>query len=224
MIDFFFSTQGGFGKIFHDGGFMMWPLLIAAVLGLAVIFWRLAVLSRARMVSKKVIKKTRAFLSNGNIDGAVEYCEHSAGPAAAILLAGLKRVGKGREAIEKAIENAAALELAFLEKGLIVLSSVSTVAPLMGFLGTVIGMIQAFAAIEMHGEVEATLVAAGIKVALITTASGLAIAIPVNIGHNYFVTRIDDLILDMQESAAYLVESVEGEGEQRVEGSTEAVF
>lgn len=224
VLDFFFSTQGGFGKIFRDGGFMMWPLLVSAVLGLAVIFWRLAVLGRARMVSKRVIKKVRKFLSSGNIDGAVEYCQHSAGPAAAILLAGLKRVGKGRETIEKAIETAAALELAFLEKGLIVLSSVSTVAPLMGFLGTVIGMIQAFAAIEMHGEVEATLVAAGIKVALITTAAGLSIAIPVNIGHNYFVTRIDDLILDLEESAAYLIESVEGKGHERMEGVGEAVF
>jgi biopolymer transport protein ExbB len=94
----------------------------------------------------------------------------------------------------------------------------------MGFLGTVIGMIQAFAAIEMHGEVEATLVAAGIKVALITTAAGLAIAIPVNIGHNYFVTRIDDLILDLEESAAYLIESVEGKTQGRMEGASEAVF
>jgi biopolymer transport protein ExbB len=224
VLGFFFSAHGGFGKVFHDGGFMMWPLLVAAILGLAVIFWRLAVLSRARMVSKRVIKRVRAYLSDGQIDGAVEYCERSAGPAAAILLAGLKRVGKGREAVEKAIETAGALELAFLEKGLIVLSSVSTVAPLMGFLGTVIGMIQAFAAIEMHGEVEATLVAAGIKVALITTASGLAIAIPVSIGHNFFVTRIDDLILDMEESAAYLVESVEGKGRERMEGPGEAVF
>src|SRR5690606_28282780 len=95
--------------------------------------------------------------------------------------------------------------------GLVWLATVSNVAPLLGFFGTVIGMIQAFQAIESAGEVEATVVAGGIKVALITTAAGLAIAIPINIAHNYFVSRIDRLVLDMEESAQKMIDAVHAE-------------
>jgi biopolymer transport protein ExbB len=108
----------------------------------------------------------------------------------------------------KAIENVGLIEMASLENGLVWLATVSNVAPLLGFLGTVIGMIQAFQAIEQAGEVEATVVASGIKVALITTAAGLAIAIPINIMHNYFVTRIDRLVIDMEESAQKMIDAV----------------
>jgi len=107
-----------------------------------------------------------------------------------------------------AIANAGTIELSFLERGLVALATISTVAPLLGFLGTVAGMIQAFGAIEAYGEVDATLVAGGIKVALITTATGLAIAIPVNIMHNYFVTRVDKMIIDMEESSENIVDTV----------------
>jgi biopolymer transport protein ExbB/TolQ len=122
-------------------------------------------------------------------------------PRERILAEGLRRHEEGTERVIKAIENAGMIEMAKLERGLVVLATVSTVAPLLGFLGTVIGMIQAFQAIELAGEVEATTVAGGIKVALITTAAGLAIAIPVSIAHNYFVSKIDRLVIDMEESA-----------------------
>jgi biopolymer transport protein ExbB len=108
----------------------------------------------------------------------------------------------------KAIENVGLIEMAGLESGLVWLATVSNVAPLLGFLGTVLGMIAAFQAIEAAGEVEATLVAGGIKIALITTATGLAIAIPINIAHNYFVTRIDRLVIDMEESAQKMVDAL----------------
>jgi biopolymer transport protein ExbB len=127
-----------------------------------------------------------------------------------ILLAGLKKVDQGAERVISAIENAGTIELSFLERGLVTLATISTVAPLLGFLGTVAGMIQAFGAIEAYGEVDATLVAGGIKVALITTATGLAIAIPVNIMHNYFVTRVDKMIIDMEESSENIVDTVYG--------------
>jgi biopolymer transport protein ExbB len=97
------------------------------------------------------------------------------------------------------VTHAGRIEMAFLEKGLVVLATIANVAPLIGFLGTVAGMILAFGAIEMAGEVEATLVAGGIKVALVTTAAGLVIAIPVNIAHNFFVSQIDSLIIDMRQ-------------------------
>src|SRR5690606_27564411 len=116
-----------------------------------------------------------------------------------ILIAGLNRLREGRdmEEVEKGMDSTGKIELGFLERGMVLMATVATVAPLLGFLGTVWGMIEAFAAIEAAGQVEATLVASGIKIALITTAAGLTIAIPVNMAYNYFVTRIDQLILDM---------------------------
>ena len=196
-------------KLFQDGGDLMWPLLAFSILGIGIIIWRLAVLTRAGATSRSVIKKLRTAITAGNIQQAIEICEGASGPIAVIMLAGLRRVHRGPESVTKAIENAGTLEMAFLEKGLIWLSTIATIAPLLGFLGTVIGMIQAFAAIEVAGEVEATLVAGGIKVALITTATGLAVAIPMNLFHNFFVTRIDSLILDMEESSAHLLDALE---------------
>ena len=122
--------------------------------------------------------------------------------------AGLKRYKEGTERVTQAVENAGAIEVSKLERGLVWLATLSNVAPLLGFLGTVIGMIQAFQAIEIAGEVEATLVAGGIKVALITTAFGLTIAIPVSIGHNYFVDRVDRIVIDMEESAQKMIDAV----------------
>ena len=109
----------------------------------------------------------------------------------------------------KAIENVGLIEMAGLESGLVWLATIANVAPLLGFLGTVIGMIQAFQNIEAAGEVEATLVAGGIKVALITTAAGLTIAIPINIMHNYFVTKVDRLVIDMEESAQKMIDTLQ---------------
>jgi biopolymer transport protein ExbB len=116
------------------------------------------------------------------------------------------RVDRGLEHVEKAIENAGTIEMSFLEKGLVWLATVANIAPMLGFLGTVSGMISAFASIAAAGDVNATIVASGISEALITTASGLAIAIPVQAAHNYFVSRIDRLIIDMEESANDLID------------------
>jgi biopolymer transport protein ExbB len=124
------------------------------------------------------------------------------------LYAGLERHDEGTERVAKAIENQGLIEMSKLERGLIVLATVINVAPLLGFLGTVFGMILAFQAIEAAGEVEATLVAGGIKVALLTTAFGLLIAIPVSVFHNYFISKIDTLVIDMEESAQKMVEAL----------------
>jgi biopolymer transport protein ExbB len=117
--------------------------------------------------------------------------------------------------LASAIRTTGTIELGFLERGLVILATVANVAPLMGFLGTVIGMIIAFASIEAAGDVDATLVAGGIKVALLTTATGLLIAIPVNIGYNFFVTRIDTLILDMERGAEKVLDLAYSVGQNR---------
>lgn len=187
--------------IWQGGGFMMYPLAFLLILGIGVIIWKLIDLTSKSARTSKVLKQVDTLVSEGRIAEAVEIAESSKTPAGRILSEGLRRHSEGTERVAKAIENAGMIEMAKLEKGLVILATVSTIAPLLGFLGTVIGMIQAFQAIELAGEVEATIVAGGIKVALITTAAGLVIAIPVSIGHNYFVAKIDSLVLDMEEAA-----------------------
>jgi biopolymer transport protein ExbB len=195
-------------KMFQDGGWMMWPLLACAVLGLLIIVIKLFDLSTKAARTGKFLRAVDGLIAERKLKEALALARDSNAPAARILAAGLERQGEGADRVMKAIENVGLIELASLERGLVWLATVSNVAPLLGFLGTVIGMIQAFQAIELAGEVEATLVAAGIKVALITTAAGLTIAIPINIAHNYFVTRVDRLVIDMEESAQKMIDAV----------------
>jgi len=195
-------------EIWVAGGFMMWPLGICFGIGILIILWKLVDLQMKSSKNKKVLRAADDLISQGQLDEALAVCNDSTAPAAAVLKAGLARHQEGTERAMQAIENAGAIQVAGLESGLVWLATLSNVAPLLGFLGTVIGMIMAFQAIEIAGEVEATLVAGGIKVALITTAAGLTIAIPINIFHNYFVTRIDRLVIDMEESAQRLIDAL----------------
>jgi biopolymer transport protein ExbB len=201
------STTYGLIQLFADGGFMMYPLLLASLLGLGVIIAKGYILFKAHVVAKRVLTEADRLAREGKLIEAIDLAERTPGPVPAILLAGLRRIQlqrSGRD-VEKAMASTGTIELGFLERGLVVLATVATVAPLMGFLGTVWGMIAAFGAIEAAGQVEATLVAAGIKIALVTTATGLLIAIPINIAYNFFVTRIDQLIVNMEEGTAAVV-------------------
>ncbi len=191
-------------SLFADGGIMMYPLVLCSMVGVGVMiakFWTLWVAHRG---TTSVLEQVEEAAVSGRLAEAIRIASDTPGPAAAILLAGLKRI-EGRSVlegeIEQAISTTGTIELGFLERGLVILATIANVAPLMGFLGTVAGMILAFAAIESAGTVEPRLVAGGIKVALLTTAAGLLIAVPINIGYNYFVTRIDQLILDMEQGA-----------------------
>jgi biopolymer transport protein ExbB len=195
-------------RLWGDTGFMRWPLLFCLAMGLAVIAWKFVDLSGKASKTRKILRDVDEVLNQGRIREALEITRDSNAPAAKILYAGLERHDEGTERIMKAIENQGLIELSKLEKGLVVLATLTNVAPLLGFLGTVIGMIQAFQSIELAGEVEATLVAGGIKVALLTTAAGLVIAIPVSVGHNYFVARIDSLVIDMEESAQRMIDAL----------------
>ncbi|MBW7995565.1 MAG: MotA/TolQ/ExbB proton channel family protein [Candidatus Glassbacteria bacterium] len=202
----FFSTP--LGELTWNGGIWMIPLAICSIWGLATIIVKFTTLTMASIKTKKLLTQVNQFMEEQNIQGAVKLCESTPGPVAAILLAGLRKVREGSDRVLKAIENTGTIELAFLERGIMVLATLSNVAPMFGFLGTVTGMINAFSAIEKLGEVSAQAVAGGIKEALITTATGLAIAIPIQIAHNYFVSRIDKMILDMEESSQLIVEAV----------------
>ncbi len=192
-----------------DGmGFMRWPLALCVVLGFIVITWKFFDLLVKSARTKKVLSEVDELLAQHRIEEALEATRNSDAPAAKILYAGLDRHEEGTDRVMKAIENQGLIELSKLEKGLVVLATLTNVAPLLGFLGTVIGMIIAFQSIEAAGEVEATLVAGGIKVALLTTAAGLVIAIPVSISHNFFVSRIDSLVIDMEESAQKMIDAL----------------
>jgi biopolymer transport protein ExbB len=195
-------------EFWEGGGFMMYPLVAALIVGLAIIVWKLFTLTSTASRTKSLLRDVDALLADHRTDEALARARESRTPAGRILVAGLERKNEGTDRVMKAIENVGLIEMAGLERGLVWLATLSNVAPLLGFLGTVIGMIQAFQAIELAGEVDATLVAGGIKVALITTATGLGIAIPLNIFHNYFITRIDRLVLDTEESAQKMIDTL----------------
>lgn len=205
-----FSTGGSlnFGEIWESGGFMMWPLGALFAIGVLISIWKFVDLQLKASRTRSLLGQVDELIAQHDLDEALVRCEESDSPAAAILKAGLQRHEEGTERAMRAVENAGVIQLANLERGLVWLATISNVAPLLGFLGTVIGMIIAFQSIEMAGEVEATLVAGGIKVALITTATGLAIAIPINIFHNYFVTRVDRLVINMEESTQKMIDAL----------------
>ncbi len=200
--------RSGAGELFVKGGNFMWWLLAAALLGLVFMIERFWTLNRAHVNTRKLIGTVITTLRNDGVQAAGEECQKVRGPIAAILYSGLQKADRGPEAVEKAITTAGTIEMAFLERGLIWISSVSTIAPLIGFLGTVSGMINAFEAIATSDTVNAQLVAAGISEALITTATGLVLAIPTSIAFNYFVSRIDRFVIEMEEASAELVEEL----------------
>ena len=190
--------------LFADGGIMMYPLVLCSMVAFGVMIAKFFTLRIAHKGTHNVLTEVEELTRAGDVEGAIEVAQNTPGPASAILLAGLHRIRGGKLAageLESAVATTGTIELAFLERGLVILATIANVAPLMGFLGTVAGMILAFAAIESAGNVDPGLVAGGIKVALLTTAAGLVVAIPVNIAYNFFTTRIDQLIVDMEQGA-----------------------
>jgi len=182
----------------------MYPLVLLSLVGLGVVIAKAWTLWIAHKNTNQVLSEVEEAARAGDLDEAVRIAVETPGPTAAVLLAGLRQLKEGRvraTALEQSISTTGTIELGFLERGLVILATIANVAPLMGFLGTVIGMIFAFAAIETAGNVDPGLVAGGIKIALLTTATGLLIAIPVNIGYNFFVSRIDQLIVDMEQGS-----------------------
>jgi len=195
-------------QMFIDGGAFMWPILILLIFGIGISLERLWTLLRASVNTRKFIVNIKEALSEGGVDKAIEVCENTRGPVASIFHAGLMRSSRGLEHVEKAIANAGSIEMAFLERGLVWLATIISVAPMLGFTGTVAGMIQAFQDIAAANEISPTIVAGGISVALLTTLFGLVVAVAIQILHNFFVSRIDKLIIDMEESSNELVDTL----------------
>jgi len=200
--------ESGVLELYWTGGFFMHPILLCSVVGLALIIERVWFFARARTDTERLMSELLRTLQDQGLEAAQRMLHARRGPIAAVLHSGLARAKRGPEAVEKAIQTAASIEVALLERGLIWLSTVANIAPLLGFLGTVSGMIHAFEAIAAAEEVSARLVATGIYEALITTAAGLIVAIPVQAAHNYFVSRIDKVVIDLEESGAELIDAL----------------
>jgi len=197
--------HSGIGEKYTQGGNFMHGLLLASIVGVVFIIERLFTLFRARVNVRHLMGDIIKTMHAEGVDAALKVCERTRGPISAILHSGLLRAGRGPEAVKEAIETAGSIETSFLERGLVAIATVANVAPLLGFLGTVSGMISAFAAIAAAEQVSAKVVASGIEEALITTATGLMIAIPASIAHSFFVSQIDRFVLEMEESSAELV-------------------
>lgn len=193
---------------FNEGGEFMWPVLVALILGLAIFLERIITLNLADINTRKFVLEVQQALQEGGIPAAQELCAKTRGPVASVFQAGLMRADEGIDAAEKAITTYGSIEMSFLERGLVWLSLFIAIAPLLGFLGTVVGMIEAFDAIEAAADISPSLVARGIKIALLTTAGGLLSGIILQIGYNYCVSKIDRLIADMEESSITLIDSI----------------
>lgn len=200
------TREGGLISLFNRGGFAMWILLVLSIIGVAVIVERVVTLTRARLNPKKFVGQIKEEIGQGGVGAGVELCDRTASPIAKVFAPAIQKYKLGKETIEEAIARAGTTELAFLDRGMLILAAVATVAPLVGFLGTVIGMIRAFGTIEAMGEVDPASVAGGISEALITTATGLIIAAPVAIFHAFFTSRINGYTRDMEDGANELVE------------------
>ncbi len=212
------DIQGRFMEYMVKGGPVMWPLLIMSIIALAVIFERLWALQKAKInVNEFLAKVRKSLIVNKSIRDAIKVCEQYRGPVASIMKAGLLKYGQPKEDIEKTIETAAMYEMSRLEKRLVILASIANIAPLLGFFGTVTGMIKSFEALAEAGLSNPGLVAAGISEALITTAGGLAVAIPVQLAYNYFTNRINTSVRDIETSTNMLLETF---GEMQRSGIT----
>ncbi len=193
---------------FKMGGIVMWPLLFFSLATIVVFIERVITYNRLKVNTKQILLEIRkALLEERNVDLAVRVCEKYRGPVAAVLKSALLKYGQPKEEIEKTIESAAVYEMARIEKRLIWLATSANVSPMFGFLGTVTGMIKSFDALAKVGLSNPGLVAAGISEALITTAYGLFIAIPAQIFYNYFMSRVNKFVHDIEASATILLET-----------------
>jgi biopolymer transport protein ExbB len=194
-------------KRFIEGGpGFMGIVLICLILGLAIAIERIIYLNLATTNSQKLTAGVEEALSSGGVEAAKELCRNTKGPVASIFYQGLDRVDEGVESAEKAVVAYGGVQMGQLEKNVSWISLFIALAPMLGFMGTVIGMIQAFDKIEAAGDMQPSLVAGGIKVALLTTVFGLIVAIILQIFYNYIIAKIDSIVNDMEDASINLID------------------
>ena len=193
-------------KFIEGGPEFMGIVLIALILGLAISIERIIYLNLANTNNEKLISNVEDALKNGGIEKAKEICRNTRGPVASIFYQGLDRYSEGIDIVEKSIVSYGGVMMGQLERGVSWISLFIALAPMLGFMGTVIGMIQAFDAIEAAGDISPSLVAGGIKVALLTTVFGLIVAMILQVFYNYIIAKIDSITNSMEEASISLVD------------------
>ncbi len=193
-------------KFLEGGAGWMAPILIFVILGLAIAIERILYLNLSTINSKKLIAKVEAALKKGGIEEAKKVARDTKGPIASIFYQGLDRYDQGMDNVEKAVVSYGSVQIAQMESGLVWIGLFISLSPMLGFMGTVVGMVGAFDSIQAAGDVSPTLVAGGIKVALLTTLAGLIAAVILQLFYSYIISKIDSLTMDMEDSSITLVD------------------
>lgn len=206
-------------ELLKAGGILMVPIVACSILALAIVLERFWTLRASRVAPPQTINELWRWIKKKDLNGRKLKALQGSSPLGRILAGGLLNAKHGREIMKESIEHEASQVIHDLERFLNPLGTVATIAPLLGLLGTVIGMIKVFAEIQLAGVGNAGNLAGGISEALITTAAGLSVAIPALICHRYFIRRVDELVVNMEQEAIKLVEVVHGDREIDVEGA-----
>jgi biopolymer transport protein ExbB len=193
-------------KFIEGGAVFMSFVLLSLIFGLAICIERIIYLNLSTTNTKKLLQNIEDALQEGGVEAAKEVCRNTRGPVASIFYQGLDRYDEGIEVIEKSVIAYGSVQMGLLEKGLTWISLFIAIAPMLGFMGTVIGMIEAFDNIQAMGDISASAVAGGIKVALITTVSGLIVAIILQVFYNYIVSKIDGIVNTMEDASISLLD------------------
>ena len=193
-------------KFIEGGAGFMASVLICLILGLAVAIERIIYLTLSTTNTQKLLAKVEDALKNGGVEAAKEVCRNTRGPVASIFYQGLSRMDEGMEVVEKSVVSYGSVQMSQLENGISWIQLFIAIAPMLGFLGTVIGMVGAFDAIQAAGDISPTVVAGGIKVALITTIGGLIVAIILQMFFNYIISKIDSIVVSMEEASISLID------------------
>lgn len=193
-------------KFIEGGAFWMLPIALCLIFGLAIAIERVIYLNLASTNNKKLIAKVEEALENGGIEATKEVCRNTRGPVASIFYQGLCRYDQGVDMVEKSVVSYGSVQMGLLEKGMSWIALFIAIAPMLGFLGTVVGMIDAFDAIQAAGDIQPTLVAGGIKVALITTVGGLIVAMILQVFYNYCIAKIDGIVNSMEDASVTLLD------------------
>ena len=193
-------------KFIEGGASFMSLIILCLIIGLALAIERILFLSFSKINTKKLVAKVEEALAQGGIEAAKEVCRSTRGPVASIFYQGLLRYDQGIDVVEKTVVSYGSVQMGRLESGLSWITLFIAIAPMLGFMGTVIGMIQAFSEIQVAGDISPTLVAGGMKVALITTVGGLIAAIILQIFYNYLAAKVDSIVLSMEDASISLVD------------------
>ena len=193
-------------KFIEGGASFMGAILLVLILGLAIAFEKIIYLNLATTNTDKLLQKVEDALDSGGVEAAKEVCRNTRGPVASIFYQGLDRTEQGIDVVEKSVVSYGSVQMGLLEKGLTWIQLFIAIAPMLGFMGTVIGMIDAFDKIQIAGDVSPALVAGGIKIALITTVSGLIVAIILQLLYNYLVSKIDGIVNKMEDASISLID------------------